>query len=46
MPRAGLYRAWTQFQRAGRLVTVPFTFRVLTLEERARAQMGTGSTTP
>jgi hypothetical protein len=36
MPRAGLYRAWTQFQRAGRLVTVPFTFRVMTLEESVR----------
>ena len=46
MPRAGLYRAWTQFQRAGRLVTVPFTFRVLTLEERARLQTAPNSATP
>lgn len=33
MPRAGYYRAWTQFQRAGRISTFPFTFRVLTLDE-------------
>jgi hypothetical protein len=28
MPRAGLYRAWTQFQRNDEIHTFPFTFRV------------------
>jgi hypothetical protein len=37
MPRPGLYRAWTQFQRQGRMVTIPFTFRVYSLEESVRA---------
>jgi hypothetical protein len=27
-PTRGLYKSWTQFQRAGRVITVPFTFRV------------------
>ena len=27
-PRAGLYKAWAQFGRAGRIVTLPFVFRV------------------
>jgi hypothetical protein len=26
-PRAGVYRMWVQFQRAGRIVTAPFTVR-------------------
>ena len=33
MPRAGDYRAWTQFLRGGELITVSFSFRVLTLSE-------------
>jgi hypothetical protein len=28
-PKGGRYRAWIQFQRAGKLSTVTFTFRVL-----------------
>jgi hypothetical protein len=32
-PRAGRYKAWIQFQRAGRLSTVSLTFRVLRLGE-------------
>jgi hypothetical protein len=36
MPRAGYYRAWTQFQRGGKVITIPFTFRVRTLEESVR----------
>jgi hypothetical protein len=27
-PTAGVYKSWAQFQRAGRVITVPFTFRV------------------
>ncbi|HKB10717.1 MAG TPA: heavy metal-binding domain-containing protein [Vicinamibacterales bacterium] len=27
-PRAGMYRMWAQFQRAGRVATVPFTVRI------------------
>ena len=27
-PRRGLYKAWAQFSRAGRVVTLPFVFRV------------------
>lgn len=26
-PRSGLYRVWAQFQRGGRVITVPFTVR-------------------
>ena len=37
MPRAGRYRAWTQFLRRGELVTVPFTFRVSTVDEAVGA---------
>ena len=33
MPRAGRYRAWSQFQRNGEVVTIPFTLNVLTVEE-------------
>ena len=33
MPRAGRYRAWSQFQRNGEVITVPFTVNVSTLEE-------------
>lgn len=36
MPRPGRYRSWTQFQRDGELTTVPFTFRVYSLEEAVR----------
>ena len=28
-PRAGVYRMWVQFQRAGRIVTAPFTVRAI-----------------
>jgi hypothetical protein len=27
-PAGGTYKAWAQFQRAGRVLTVPFTFEV------------------
>lgn len=27
-PAPGLYKSWAQFQRGGRIITVPFTFRV------------------
>lgn len=37
MPRAGRYRAWTQFQRGGELMTVPFTFTVSTVDDAVRA---------
>lgn len=37
MPRPGLYRAWAQFQRRGTEITVPFTFKVWSLEERSHA---------
>jgi len=33
MPRAGNYRAWSQFQRNGEIITVPFTVKVATVEE-------------
>jgi hypothetical protein len=36
MPKAGRYRAWSQFQRNGEVVTVPFTVNVLTLDEAYR----------
>jgi hypothetical protein len=36
MPRAGRYRAWSQFQRNGEVVTIPFTLNVLTVEEAYR----------
>jgi hypothetical protein len=36
MPRAGRYRAWTQFLRKGQLTTFSFTFTVWTLEEAVR----------
>jgi heavy metal-binding protein len=38
LPRAGLYRSWAQFQRRGRVVTIPFTVKVWSLEEAARGQ--------
>jgi hypothetical protein len=38
MPRAGRYRAWTQFLRNDQLTTISFTFDVVTLEEAARTQ--------
>jgi len=28
LPRAGRYRIWSQFQRHGRVITVPFTIEV------------------
>jgi hypothetical protein len=36
MPRAGHYRAWSQFLRRGQVITVPFTLNVSTLEEAVR----------
>lgn len=33
MPRAGRYRAWSQFQRNGEVITVPFTLNVSTIED-------------
>jgi hypothetical protein len=36
MPRPGRYRAWSQFQRKGQVITVPFTLNVSTLEESVR----------
>ena len=36
MPRAGRYRAWSQFQRNGEVITVPFTLNVATVEEAYR----------
>lgn len=33
-PRAGLYKVWAQFQRGGRVITVPFVFRVAEGEAR------------
>jgi len=36
MPRAGRYRAWSQFQRNGEVITVPFTVNVATVEESVR----------
>jgi len=36
MPRPGRYRAWSQFQRKGQVITVPFTLNVSTLEEAVR----------
>ena len=38
LPRPGLYRAWTQFLRQGKLTTFTFTFRVRTLEDAVRLQ--------
>ena len=37
LPRPGLYRAWTQFQRHGQVSTVSFTFRVSSLDEAFRS---------
>ena len=37
-PRPGTYRIWLQFQRNGRLSTVPFTVRVSRLGETAERQ--------
>ncbi len=37
-PRPGMYRSWTQFKRHGRIVTVPFTFRVYRLGEAPSLQ--------
>ncbi len=36
MPKAGRYRAWSQFQRNGEVITIPFTINVLTLDEAYR----------
>lgn len=36
LPRAGRYRAWSQFLRKGVVITVPFTFNVSTVEEAVR----------
>jgi hypothetical protein len=36
MPQPGRYRAWTQFQRNGRITTVPLTFTVWSLDEATR----------
>ena len=36
MPKAGRYRAWSQFQRNGEVITVPFTVNVSTIEEAVR----------
>ena len=33
MPKAGRYRAWSQFQRNGDVITIPFTVNVLTLDQ-------------
>jgi hypothetical protein len=33
LPVPGLYRAWTQFMRNGEVTTIPFTFRVWSLDE-------------
>ena len=33
MPKAGRYRAWSQFQRNGAVITIPFTVNVLTLDQ-------------
>jgi hypothetical protein len=35
-PRTGLYKAWAQFQRGGRVLTVPFV-----VEVTSRASAGT-----
>jgi len=35
MPKAGRYRAWTQFQRNGEVITIPLTVNVVTLDEAA-----------
>jgi hypothetical protein len=37
LPRPGMYRAWTQFQRHGELTTFTFTFRVWSAYEVFRA---------
>lgn len=33
LPRAGLYKAWTRFLRRDQLVTLSYTFKVLSLDE-------------
>ena len=33
MPKAGRYRAWSQFQRNDEVITIPFTVNVLTLDQ-------------
>ena len=33
MPKAGRYRAWSQFQRNGEVVTIPLTINVLTVDQ-------------
>ena len=38
MPHAGKFRAWVQFQRNDRVITMPFTFSVVTLEEAMRPE--------
>lgn len=37
MPRPGRYRVWSQFQRKGQVITVPFTVNVSALEDTVRA---------
>ena len=39
-PRPGLYKVWAQFQRGGRVVTVPFVVRVAGDEKKTSAQTG------
>ena len=34
--KPGRYRAWSQFQRNGEVITVPFTLNVSTIEEAVR----------
>jgi YHS domain-containing protein len=41
VPTAGLYKTWAQFQRAGQVYTVPFTFRFADLWAPATAASGT-----
>src|SRR4029079_17292803 len=33
MPKAGRYRAWSQVQRNGEVITIPFTINVLTVDQ-------------
>ncbi len=37
-PRAGLYKVWAQFQRAGQVITVPFTVNVKANEQKAETK--------
>jgi YHS domain-containing protein len=38
LPSTGIYKIWAQFQRKGKVITVPFTFRVADIWETASAQ--------